>query len=74
VDWGIGGIGLVRALDRAAPGLPVLYWSDAGATPYGQMRVDQLAGRLTTVVEALAELGATRWCSRATRPARWLGG
>ena len=59
VDWGIGGLGLVRALDQAAPGLPVLYWSDAGATPYGRMRVDELAGRLTAVVDALAERGAT---------------
>lgn len=59
VDWGIGGIGLVRALDQVAPGLPVLYWSDAGATPYGQMGTDELATRLTTVVTALADRGAT---------------
>jgi glutamate racemase len=59
VDWGIGGIGLVNALDRVAPGLPVLYWSDAGATPYGRMRIDELAARLTTVVDELAERGAT---------------
>ena len=59
VDWGIGGLGLVQALDQAAPGLPVLYWSDAGATPYGRMRVDELADRLTAVVDALAERGAT---------------
>jgi glutamate racemase len=59
IDWGIGGLGLVRALDQAAPGLPVLYWSDAGATPYGRMQVNELAGRLTAVVDALAERGAT---------------
>jgi len=59
VDWGIGGIGLLNALDRSAPGLPVLYWSDAGATPYGKMGVDELIDRLTTVVAALAERGAT---------------
>ena len=59
VDWGIGGIGLLNALDRLAPGLPVLYWSDAGATPYGRMGVDELTDRLTTVVAALAERGAT---------------
>ena len=59
IDWGIGGLGLVQALDHAAPGLPVLYWSDAGATPYGRMRSDELAGRLTAVVDALAERGAT---------------
>ncbi|MCV7198092.1 glutamate racemase [Mycobacterium angelicum] len=59
VDWGIGGIGLLNALDRLAPGLPVLYWSDAGATPYGRMVVDELTDRLLTVVRALAQRGAT---------------
>jgi glutamate racemase len=59
VDWGIGGVGLVRALDQMAPGLPVLYWSDAGVTPYGRMGVDELTARLTTVVTTLAGLGAT---------------
>jgi glutamate racemase len=59
VDWGIGGIGLVRTLDRVAPGLPVLYWSDSGATPYGRMGTDELAARLTTVVTTLADRGAT---------------
>jgi glutamate racemase len=76
VDWGIGGLGLVQALERAAPGLPVLYWSDAGATPYGRMRVDELAGRLTAVVDALAERGATEVvlaCNAASTVAGRLG-
>ena len=59
VDWGIGGIGLVRELDRRVPGLPVLYWSDAGATPYGRMRSADLAARLHAVVCELACRGAT---------------
>ncbi|MDF3341732.1 aspartate/glutamate racemase family protein [Mycolicibacterium septicum] len=59
VDWGIGGIGLVRELDRVAPGLPVLYWSDAGALPYGRMRTADLTARLTVVIAELAERGAT---------------
>ncbi|BDB41865.1 MULTISPECIES: glutamate racemase [Mycobacterium] len=59
VDWGIGGVGLLTHLDRLAPGLPVLYWSDAGVTPYGRMGADELAGRLTSVVAALARRGAT---------------
>lgn len=59
VDWGIGGLGLVDALDRVAPGLSVLYWSDAGATPYGRMPADELTERLMTVVGALAARGAT---------------
>ncbi|WP_166906149.1 hypothetical protein [Mycobacterium sp. DL440] len=79
VDWGIGGIGVVRELDRRVPGLPVLYWSDAGATPYGRMRGDALAARLSAVVSELAHRGATEvvlacnaastvapsWCWRA---------
>lgn len=59
VDWGIGGVGLVRALDQLAPGLPLLYWADTGETPYGRMRTDDLTARLTAVVEALAEMAAT---------------
>ncbi|CAM2763389.1 hypothetical protein BST27_00445 [Mycobacterium intermedium] len=59
VDWGIGGLGLVKTLDRLAPGLPILYWSDAGATPYGLMTADELTDRLITVVSALAQRGAT---------------
>lgn len=77
VDWGIGGLGLVQALDRAAPGLPVLYWSDAGATPYGRMRSDELADRLVTVVDALAERGASEVvlaCNAASTVVGRLGG
>lgn len=59
IDWGIGGVGLVNALDRLVPGLPVVYWSDAGATPYGRMHADELTDRLMRVVTALAERGAT---------------
>jgi glutamate racemase len=59
VDWGIGGVGLVRALDQLAPGLPLLYWADTGVTPYGRMGTEELTARLTTVVAALAERGAT---------------
>lgn len=59
IDWGIGGVGLVNALDRLVPGLPVVYWSDAGATPYGRMGADELSHRLMRVVTALAERGAT---------------
>lgn len=59
VDWGIGGIGLVRTLDAVAPGLPVLYWSDTGATPYGRMGADELTARLSQVIAALASMGAT---------------
>jgi glutamate racemase len=75
VDWGIGGIGLVRTLAEIAPGLPIVYWSDAGATPYGRMGTDELAARLSTVVIALAERGATEVvlaCNAASTVVGWL--
>lgn len=59
VDWGIGGVGLVQALDQLAPGLPILYWADSGVTPYGRMGTAELTARLTAVVATLAERGAT---------------
>lgn len=77
VDWGIGGIGLLNALDRVAPGLPVLYWSDAGATPYGRMSADELTDRLTTVVAQLAARGVTEVvlaCNAASTVVDRLGG
>ncbi|ART68519.1 hypothetical protein BTO20_07965 [Mycobacterium dioxanotrophicus] len=52
-------MGLVRALDELASGLPVLYWSDTGVTPYGRMHTGELVARLTAVVTALARRGAT---------------
>jgi glutamate racemase len=76
-DWGIGGIGLLSALDRLAPGLPVVYWSDAGATPYGRMGIEQLTHRLLTVVAELAERGATEVvlaCNAASTVVERLGG
>lgn len=76
VDWGIGGVGLLNALDRSVPGLPVLYWSDAGVTPYGRMTADELTDRLLTVVGAMAERGATEVvlaCNAASTVADRLG-
>ena len=59
VDWGIGGVGLVRLLDVAAPGLPITYWSDTGATPYGLVRTGDLVRRLRMIVDRLAGEGCT---------------
>lgn len=60
LDWGIGGVGLVRALRARQPGIALAYWSDTGATPYGKLPRRALAARVGTIVEALAERGATR--------------
>jgi glutamate racemase len=46
VDWGIGGIGLLQRLDVRAPRLPVVYWSDTGAIPYGKQQTRDLSARL----------------------------
>jgi len=59
VDWGIGGLGVVGLLDRAAPGLAITYWSDTGFTPYGLVRTGDLVGRLRTLVARLASEGCT---------------
>ncbi|OHV05735.1 glutamate racemase [Mycobacterium talmoniae] len=76
VDWGIGGIGLVQALEKAAPGLPVLYWSDTGALPYGRMRTGQLTARLSAVLDRLSEMGASEAvlaCNAASTVVEHLG-
>jgi glutamate racemase len=59
IDWGIGGIGLLKRLDVVAPGLPVVYWSDTGAVPYGKQQALQLRARLRAVVVELAGRGCT---------------
>ncbi|MEZ5178562.1 MAG: aspartate/glutamate racemase family protein [Acidimicrobiales bacterium] len=59
VDWGIGGLGLVRALDELLPSLPITYWSDTGAAPYGLVPTAALAARLRAVVGELASRGCT---------------
>lgn len=59
LDWGIGGIGIFLALRRRRPDVPVLYWSDTGAPPYGRLSAHDLAARLGRVVQAMAARGAT---------------
>ena len=52
IDWGVGGISIYK-LVKEELGLPVVYFSDTGATPYGKMTRDQLAGRLNQVLRFL---------------------
>lgn len=59
VDWGIGGLGVLERLDHHVPSLPVLYWSDTGAPPYGTFSSAALTARLAAVVTALAARGCT---------------
>lgn len=59
LDWGIGGISLVKFLDERDRNFPVLYFSDTGATPYGRMPRRELISRLNSVTEFLKTKGAT---------------
>lgn len=57
VDWGIGGFGVVRALRRVAPHVPIAYLADSGATPYGLLSQTELIVRLATVFAELERRG-----------------
>lgn len=59
LDWGIGGISLVKFLDERGRNFPILYFSDTGATPYGKMPRAELISRLNSVIEFLKKKGAT---------------
>jgi glutamate racemase len=60
LDWGIGGLDLYRRLRAAGSRREVLYWSDAGAPPYGTLPGPVLAERVATVIERLADEGCTQ--------------
>ncbi|MBL9105676.1 MAG: aspartate/glutamate racemase family protein [Myxococcales bacterium] len=59
LDWGIGGVDFYARLRRAHPDLPVTYWSDAGATPYGKQSQPDLAARVESVARELQRRGVT---------------
>ncbi|MCR9161326.1 MAG: glutamate racemase [Nannocystaceae bacterium] len=57
IDWGIGGLDVVRKMRAAGAEQPVLYVSDAGAVPYGLQPDEALARRVGALVRALARRG-----------------
>jgi len=60
LDWGIGGVGFYAMARARLPGLPIVYWSDAGTVPYGQQAPAELARRLVTIARWLKrEAGVT---------------
>ena len=59
LDWGIGGIGIFRAFRQRRPEVPVLYWSDTGATPYGRLPAAELTARVRRVLRAMVGQGVT---------------
>ncbi len=58
IDWGIGGISIYKLLKKELA-LPVVYFSDTGATPYGKMTRSDLVCRLNSVVTFLKARGVT---------------
>ena len=59
LDWGIGGIGVYKLIKQRRPKIPVIYFSDTGATPYGKMTRPELVARLNSVIAMLKARGVT---------------
>jgi glutamate racemase len=57
MDWGIGGLGFVKLLREAAPGLGCVYLSDSGAPPYGTLTRAALTRRVRQAVAWFGEHG-----------------
>ncbi|MGB7209598.1 MAG: aspartate/glutamate racemase family protein [Pyrinomonadaceae bacterium] len=59
IDWGIGGIGVYKLIKERHPDVPVIYFSDTGATPYGKMSRPELVARLNAVIKMLKSKGVS---------------
>lgn len=60
LDWGIGGVGFYALMQARMPQLPVVYWSDAGAVPYGRQAPGELRARVAAVARWMKrEAGVT---------------
>lgn len=59
IDWGIGGIGILKLVRLRLGEMPVVYFSDTGVTPYGRMTRDQLVARLNDVIGFMESRGVT---------------
>jgi glutamate racemase len=60
LDWGIGGIGIFQAFRRRRSDVPVFYWSDTGATPYGRLPASALTARVRRVLQVMVGQGVTQ--------------
>lgn len=58
-DSGLGGLTVVRALQRAAPAYPVLYFGDTARTPYGSKSPETIQRYAIEDTEFLVGRGAT---------------
>ena len=59
VDWGIGGVSIYKLVKEKFGDVPVVYFSDTGATPYGKMARGELVARLNAVIDFLQSKGVT---------------
>lgn len=60
MDWGIGGLSVYNALEASLRDRSILYYSDSGSTPYGQLAPSPLRQRLLAVIQSLADEYGTR--------------
>ena len=59
IDWGIGGVSIYKLIKSRLGDIPIIYFSDTGATPYGKMSRRELVTRLTVVINFLKSNGVT---------------
>ncbi len=59
IDWGIGGVSIYKLIKERFGDVPVTYFSDTGATPYGKMSRQELSSRLDSVIDHLKGIGVT---------------
>lgn len=58
LDYGIGGLGILQLVRDYWPQADLIYFSDAGRLPYGQMTAAQLNARITDLAVQAARMGA----------------
>jgi glutamate racemase len=75
LDWGIGGISVYQLIKAQLGAIPILYFSDTGAVPYGRLSRPELVARLRQVIAFLQTQGATHLvigCNAASTAIPWL--
>lgn len=53
IDWGLGGFSVVQKVRKKYPKQSIIYFSDAGFTPYGKLDVVSVQSRVTAIVDFL---------------------
>ena len=59
IDWGIGGISIYQLIKSRCGEVPIIYFSDTGARPYGRMSSEELVSRLDDIIAFLRSRGVT---------------